>query len=79
MLPEVAHFSLILALCFSLLLALLPMLGSYLHDGRLMQTAKPLALSICAFATLSFALLAVSFLQDSNFAHFLQEGKSFLD
>ncbi len=64
MLPEVAHFSLILALCFSLLLALLPMLGSYLHDARLMQTAKPLTLSICAFATLSFALLAVSFLQD---------------
>ncbi|NRB41692.1 MAG: cytochrome c biogenesis protein CcsA, partial [Pseudomonadales bacterium] len=64
MLPEIAHFSLILALCFSFLLATVPMAGTYLHDNRMMLTAKPFALVVCVFCTVGFTLLCVSFLQD---------------
>ena len=64
MLPEIAHFSLILALCFSVLLATVPLAGTYLHDNRMMQSAKPFALAIFAFSTLGFVLLCCSFLQD---------------
>ena len=64
MLPEIAHFSLILALCFSLLLATVPMLGTYVHDNRMMQSAQAFALAVCAFASIGFVLLCCSFLQD---------------
>ena len=57
MLPEIAHFSLILALVFSVLLATVPMAGSYLHDTRMMLSAKPFALLIFGFCSLLAMML----------------------
>lgn len=64
MLPEIAHFSLIIALCFALLLSTVPLVGSYINDVTMMRSAKPFAVAISLFSIFSFILLVVSFLQD---------------
>jgi len=64
MLPELAHFSLVIALCFSFLLATVPLAGSYLNDTAMMRSSKPLALAIGVFSTFSFILLVICFLED---------------
>ena len=41
MIPEIGNFSLILALVFTLVLGVLPILGSLTGNQRLMDVAKP--------------------------------------
>ena len=64
MLAEVAHFSLILALIFSCLLALVPLVGTYLHDQPMMASARPFSQAVFGFTALAFILLINAFLQD---------------
>ncbi|MEM8498687.1 MAG: heme lyase CcmF/NrfE family subunit [Pseudomonadota bacterium] len=64
MIPEYAHFSLVLALCLSVLLAALPLIGAIRGDQQLMMTARSLATGQFIFALVSFVGLAWSFAVD---------------
>jgi cytochrome c-type biogenesis protein CcmF len=62
--PELGHFSLILALVFSVLLAVIPLLGTATGRVQWMLMARPLTWGQFFFLCLSFAFLVVSFLND---------------
>ncbi len=62
MIPELGHFSLIIALCLAVLLGSLPMLGAFRGDTRLMGIARPLAQGQFLFVVFAFGCLAYSFL-----------------
>lgn len=64
MIPEIGHFALIIAFCFSLLLFALPASGYYLGNRQLLLTAPRLAVLQFLFVAVAFAALATSFLQD---------------
>ncbi|MGI1677986.1 MAG: heme lyase CcmF/NrfE family subunit [Cellvibrionaceae bacterium] len=64
MIPELGHYALIIALCFSALITLLPMIGSYSNNVMLMQSARSLSAGLFLFVTFAFGCLVWSFLQD---------------
>jgi len=64
MLPELGHFSLILALCLALLLMVLPMLGAMTKKPQLMLLARPLAAGQFVFVSFAFAILCIAFIGD---------------
>lgn len=64
MLPEIGHFSLILAMFFALILAVLPMLGYFKNNAVLLMSAKPLTYAMTALVSCSFAILSVAFATD---------------
>jgi len=64
MIPEFGHFALILALCLSMLLSVVPMVGSFSNNTLWMQLCRPLSSGIWVFMLLSFACLAYAFLHD---------------
>ena len=64
MIPEIGLYCLILAFCLAIVLATLPMLGSYLHEKRWMQLSVPLSLMVCLLIAGSFVALTLSFLAD---------------
>lgn len=64
MIPELGHFSLILALCLTGLQSILPPLGIYKKNQHWIQLATPLMLGQSFFITVSFFCLLYAFLQD---------------
>ncbi|MDP6165821.1 MAG: heme lyase CcmF/NrfE family subunit [Gammaproteobacteria bacterium] len=64
MIPEIGHLALILALCMSVALGVLPLLGSYTGQARLVMAAKPLAIGQGLFLTVSFVCLTLAFVYD---------------
>jgi len=62
MIPELGHFSLIIALCLALTLGILPILGAARNNAVLMGVARPLAYGQFVFIALAFATLANAFL-----------------
>jgi cytochrome c-type biogenesis protein CcmF len=64
MIPEIGHFALIIGLCLALILALLPLWGAWRGNTVAMAVAPSLAVGILVFVGISFACLAVAFLQD---------------
>ena len=64
MIPELGHFSLILALGLSVALAVLPALGVYRRDALLMQTGPSIATGLFLLLAFSFSCLVYSFIQD---------------
>jgi len=64
MTPELGHVALIIALCFALAQASVPMLGSFTGHSSWMRLGHSLALGQFVFIALSFACLANAFLQD---------------
>ena len=62
MIPELGHFSLIIALCLALTLGVLPILGAARNNPVLMGAARPLAYGQFVFIGLAFATLANAFL-----------------
>ena len=62
MVPELGHFSLILALCLAITLGILPLVGAYRADTRLMSLARPLAHGQFVFIVFAFACLLYSFI-----------------
>ncbi|MAM86725.1 MAG: heme lyase NrfEFG subunit NrfE [unclassified Hahellaceae] len=64
MIPEAGHFALILALCVSALLSVVPIAGTYLRVPLWQQSARPLAVVNGALLLLSFAALTHAFLTD---------------
>ena len=64
MTPEFGQISLITALCLSVCLAVIPMIGAWRNDTLAMNVAPSLALGLFVFLSLSFGCLTVLFLQD---------------
>lgn len=64
MIPELGHFSLIIALCLALLLSTVPLWGAWRGNVRAMSLAPSLALGMLVFVAISFICLAAAFLQD---------------
>ena len=64
MTPELGHVALIIALCFALAQAAVPMFGSFTGHSSWMRLGHSLALGQFVFIALSFACLANAFLQD---------------
>jgi len=61
---ELGHAALIIALCFSVVQALVPMVGSFAGYRSWMRLGHSMALGQLAFVAVSFACLAAAFLQD---------------
>ena len=57
MIVETGHFALVLALALALVNAIVPLLGHYRRDGRLLAVAPSVALAGFAFTALAFAAL----------------------
>ena len=64
MIPELGHFSLILALALAGLLATIPLFGVHLQRDVWMRSAGSLAAGLFTFLLLSFVCLSWSFLTD---------------
>ena len=62
MVPELGHFSLILALCLAITLSVLPLVGAYRGDQRLLSLARPLAHGQFVFIVFAFGCLLYSFI-----------------
>jgi cytochrome c-type biogenesis protein CcmF len=62
MIPELGHFSLIVALCLAIVLGVLPILGAARNNPVLMGVARPLAYGQLIFISIAFATLAYAFL-----------------
>jgi cytochrome c-type biogenesis protein CcmF len=62
--PELGHFSLMLALCLALTLAVVPLWGSFSGHRGAMSLAPSLAIGLLVFTALSFACLAWAFVND---------------
>jgi cytochrome c-type biogenesis protein CcmF len=61
---ELGHAALIIALCFSVVQAVVPMVGSFAGYRSWMRLGHSMALGQLAFVAVSFACLAAAFLQD---------------
>jgi cytochrome c-type biogenesis protein CcmF len=64
MIPELGHFSLIIALFLAMTLGVLPILGAARNNSVLMSIARPLAFGQFVFIALAFATLANAFLHN---------------
>ena len=61
---ELGHIALIIALCLAIVQTIVPLAGSYTGHRSWMQLGKSLAMGQFVFMGLSFACLAMAFLQD---------------
>ena len=61
MIPELGQFSLILALCLAITMGVVPMVGAFRKDTRLMSLARPLAQGQFVFVAFAFGCLIYSF------------------
>ena len=64
MIPELGHFALVLALCLSFALFVLPMLGAHYGNQLLMNTGRSLATGFFVFIAIAFFCLTYSFAHD---------------
>ena len=64
MIPEFGHFALILVLCLSLALSVVPMVGSFTNNEMLMRSGRSISMGIFVFLLLSFAAMVYSFFLD---------------
>jgi cytochrome c-type biogenesis protein CcmF len=62
MIPELGHFSLIIALMLALILGTIPLIGAARGNGILMGTARPVAAGMFVFVAIAFGCLAYAFL-----------------
>ncbi len=73
MIPEVGQFSLILALCLSMILATLPIIGAYQNNFLWMSMARPLSAGVFVFLGISIAILAYAFVTDDFSVSFVAQ------
>ncbi|WP_317929254.1 heme lyase CcmF/NrfE family subunit [Halioxenophilus sp. WMMB6] len=64
MIPELGHFTLILALVLAAILAIVPLAGSFTGQNQLMAASRSLASGLFIFISLAFACLTIAFVQD---------------
>lgn len=63
MIAEIGHYAMVMALGFSILLAIYPMWGAVRNDVRMMATATPLAFGMFVFTAVAFAALVNAFIE----------------
>jgi cytochrome c-type biogenesis protein CcmF len=63
MIPEIGHFSLILALALASCQAILPLVGVHRNDAAMMAVARPAAYGQFLFVAISFGCLITAFVQ----------------
>ena len=73
MIPEIGQFSLILALCLSVILASLPIIGAYQNNFLWMSMARPLSAGVFVFLAVCIAILAYAFVTDDFSVKFVAE------
>jgi len=71
MIPELGSFSLILALCLSVILGTLPLVGAHSRNLLWMSLARPLAAGVFVFTGVSLAILAWAFVTDDFSVQFV--------
>ncbi|MFV1973533.1 MAG: heme lyase CcmF/NrfE family subunit [Thiohalobacterales bacterium] len=77
MIPELGHFSLILALVMTLVLAIMPMVGSLNHTPSWVALARPAAWGQFTFLLIAFACLVNAFLtNDFSVTYVAQHGNT---
>ncbi|MGB0733125.1 MAG: heme lyase NrfEFG subunit NrfE, partial [Pontibacterium sp.] len=64
MIPEIGEYALILALCLSVLLSVVPLTGAQTNNALWMSFARPLAVGVFAFLAISFWALTHAFITD---------------
>ncbi|MDB6049929.1 MAG: ccmF [Pseudomonas sp.] len=64
MIPELGHLAMILALCFAVVQASVPLIGAWRGDRLWMSLAQPAAWGQFAFLVFSFGCLTYSFMAD---------------
>ncbi|AYC32563.1 heme lyase CcmF/NrfE family subunit [Pseudomonas cavernae] len=64
LIPELGHLAMILALCFAIVQATLPLIGAWRGDRQWMSLAQPAAWGQFAFLVFAFACLTWAFLVD---------------
>ncbi|MFD2165197.1 heme lyase CcmF/NrfE family subunit [Thalassotalea euphylliae] len=64
MIPELGHFSLIIAMAFAICLSIVPLVGVYTGQLKLAGYAKPLTFGMFIFTTISLVILGYSFVVD---------------
>ena len=64
MIPELGHFALILALCLSIVLSVIPLWASFKGNQQMMSLGSSLALGLFVFTSIAMACLAQAFLTD---------------
>jgi len=64
MIPEIGHVSLIIALCLSVLLSVVPLYGFYAKSTVMMATSRSLSTGCFVFLAVSFACLVQAFVVD---------------
>ncbi len=71
MIPEIGQFSLILALCLSIILGSLPIIGASRNNYLWMSLARPLAAGVFVFLAISISILAYAFVTDDFSVEFV--------
>jgi cytochrome c-type biogenesis protein CcmF len=61
MIPELGHFSLIIALCLAITLSIVPLIGAHRNQSQWMALARPLATGQFVFVAFAFACLIYCF------------------
>ena len=64
MIPELGHFSLILAFCLSIILGTIPVIGAAKNNVLWMSLARPLSAGVFVFLGISLGILAYAFVID---------------
>ncbi len=62
MIPELGHFSLIIAFAIAILLSIVPLVGAAKNDAAIMAVARPAALAQLLFIGLAYAALTHAFI-----------------
>jgi len=73
MIPELGSFSLILALCLSVILGTLPLVGAQTNNLLWMKLARPLAAGVFVFTGIALAILAYAFVVDDFSVRFVAQ------
>ncbi|SEI80560.1 heme lyase CcmF/NrfE family subunit [Pseudomonas sp. NFR16] len=76
MIPELGHLAMILALCFALVQAVVPLLGAWRGDRLWMSLAQPAAWGQFAFLLFAFGSLAYSFMVDDFSVAYIAENSN---
>jgi cytochrome c-type biogenesis protein CcmF len=64
MVPELGHFALILALCLSVALSVMPLLGAHYGNNILMHAGRSIAVGSFVFVSIAFFCLVYAFVHD---------------
>ncbi len=73
MIPELGSFSLILALCLSVILGTLPIIGAHNNNLLWMNLARPLAAGVFVFTGIALAILTYAFVTDDFSVQFVAQ------